>query len=378
MGLLRLFLAISVVITHTRPLFGLQLMPGDVAVKLFFIISGFYMSMVMSAKYDGRNRTLFFYSNRALRLYPAYFIALVLTGIVLVAAEFQPGAPEKGTLVTEISKRLAGGQGDLGIMSILVMIVPNLVIFGSDLVYLFHHTVQSGWTFTFGVIPPAPDAVRGGGYLLIGPAWSIGIELWFYLLVPLLSRARTPVIVGLAVLSLALRLYMDSWHEWSTYFVFPAALCFFLYGMLAHRFWASALFKSISARNVWIIALAGMVLLMAREVIPGYRNYPGPIYAVLIGSLPFIFEAFKALPWDRWVGNLSYPVYLVHTAVLSAVHNYTGDLSPVLIVGGTLVLSVAINFLVEEPLERYRQRRAARHFSANLAAKALAGAARIP
>ena len=118
---------------------------------------------------------------------------------------------------------------------------------------------------------------------------------------------------------------------------------------------------------MWAIALIGMFLLMAREFIPGYRNYPGPVYAVMALSLPFIFEAFKAMPWDRWIGNLSYPVYLVHTAVLSAVHNYIGDLSPLLIVSGTMALSVAINFLVEEPLERYRQRRTARHFSANFA-----------
>lgn len=365
MGLLRLFLAISVVITHTAPLFGLQLMPGDVAVTLFFIISGFYMSMVMAGKYDGKSRTLFFYSNRFLRLYPAYVIALVLTAIVLAAAEFQPGAPERGTLVTEITKRVSGGQGDLGWGSILMMTVPNLVIFGSDLVYLFHHTVQAGWTFTFGVLPPSDDAVRGGGYLLIGPAWSIGMELWFYLLVPLISRFQTWAIVLLAVLSLVLRLSMDSWHDWSTYFFFPAAFCFFLYGMLAHRFWASALFKRFSRRTVYTVALIGLFLLIAREFIPGYRNYPGPIYTVLVAALPFIFETFKAIPWDRWIGNLSYPVYLVHTAVLSAVHNYTGGLSPVLIIGGTLVISIAINFLVEEPLERYRQRRAARHFSAN-------------
>ena len=33
----------------------------------------------------------------------------------------------------------------------------------------------------------APDAVRAGQYLLVQPAWSIGLELWFYLLVPFLA-----------------------------------------------------------------------------------------------------------------------------------------------------------------------------------------------
>lgn len=375
MGLLRLFLALSVVITHTAPLFGLQMMPGDVAVKLFFIVSGFYMSLVMAGKYEGKNRALFFYSNRALRLYPAFVIAILLTAIVLGAAEYAPAAAEKSALLPEVSKWFSGTPGKLDGWSILALTIPNFAIFGSDLVYLFHHTVGTGWQFTFGVQPPHPGDMRGGGYLLIGPAWSIGIELWFYLLVPLISRFRTYVLVALAIASLALRLWMDARLPWSSYFFFPATLCFFLYGMLAHRFWMSAWFKRIPANAMWPIALAGIFLLIAREFIPGYRNHAGLIYFVMVGSLPFVFQAFKAIPWDRWIGNLSYPVYLVHTAVLSAVHNYTGTLSPLLIISLTLVVSVALNMLVEEPLERYRQRRAARHFSANFAKVANTGPA---
>ncbi len=110
MGLLRLFLALSVVITHTAPLFGLQMMPGDVAVKLFFIVSGFYMSLVMAGKYEGKNRALFFYSNRALRLYPAFFIAILLTAIVLGAAEYAPAAAEKSALLPEVAPQHRGFQ----------------------------------------------------------------------------------------------------------------------------------------------------------------------------------------------------------------------------------------------------------------------------
>jgi peptidoglycan/LPS O-acetylase OafA/YrhL len=367
MGLLRIFLALSVVITHTAPLFGLQLMPGDVAVKLFFIVSGFYMSLVMAGKYEGKNRTLFFYSNRALRLYPAYFVSLLLTAAVLGAAEYMPSAPEKGALLSETAKWFSGIPGRLDGWSVLAMIIPNLAIFGSDLVYLFHHTAGLGWEFTWGVVKPHADAVRGGTYLLIGPAWSIGVELWFYLLVPLLSRFKTYILVAMAIASLAIRLWMDAELPWSSYFFFPATLSFFLYGMLAHRFWMTSWFKRIPFEAMWGIALFGMFLLIAREFIPGYRNYAALIYAVMVGALPFVFQVFKAISWDRWIGNLSYPVYLVHTAVLSAVHNYTGALSPVLIVSLTMIVSVALTMLVEEPLERYRQRRAARHFSANFA-----------
>ena len=50
-GKLRLILAMSVVIVHTSPLFGLTLVGGRGAVECFFVISGFYMSLVMRTKY---------------------------------------------------------------------------------------------------------------------------------------------------------------------------------------------------------------------------------------------------------------------------------------------------------------------------------------
>lgn len=55
MGVLRLILAVSVILNHSpialapwRPL-----VPGDLAVQAFFVISGFYMSLVLSTKYLG-------------------------------------------------------------------------------------------------------------------------------------------------------------------------------------------------------------------------------------------------------------------------------------------------------------------------------------
>ena len=51
-----LFLAVSVIVSHTEPILGLNMMPGYEAVRLFFIISGFYMSLVLSGKYKGDGR----------------------------------------------------------------------------------------------------------------------------------------------------------------------------------------------------------------------------------------------------------------------------------------------------------------------------------
>ena len=48
MGLLRLILAISVVIWHSSPIFGISLVGGQAAVQAFYIISGFYMALILN------------------------------------------------------------------------------------------------------------------------------------------------------------------------------------------------------------------------------------------------------------------------------------------------------------------------------------------
>ena len=152
---------------------------------------------------------------------------------------------------------------------------------------------------------------------------------------------------------------MEAFRPWSTYFLFPASLWFFLIGMLGHRFWISPQFRqSLDSRMIWAVGGFGLATLMLREFIPFYRNYPGLSYATLALALPFIFEMFKSVSWDRWIGNLSYPVYLFHTMVLVALGNYFGSTPAVLAITLTLAISLFVNWSIEEPMERYRQRRA--------------------
>src|SRR5690348_4065548 len=85
MGTLRAFLAFSVLAWHIRPAGydRLTLVDGGVAVLIFFIISGFYMSMVLNEKYLRlENGTRRFFVNRLLRIFPAYLAAMILQQVV--------------------------------------------------------------------------------------------------------------------------------------------------------------------------------------------------------------------------------------------------------------------------------------------------------
>src|SRR4051812_18616989 len=98
MGLFRLLLALSVVMGHAGPILGMSLFSAPVAVGTFFVLSGFYMSLVMNEKYSGLEHGVrVFYINRFLRLYPSYLVVLVATVALQCALRmpnlfFQPDA----------------------------------------------------------------------------------------------------------------------------------------------------------------------------------------------------------------------------------------------------------------------------------------------
>src|SRR6201995_5837701 len=89
MGLLRFWLAMAVVFEHTALFMGdpgrfpyhLRLLNGQTAVQSFYIISGFYISLILNEKYVGRGSGWLFLSNRFLRIYPVYWLMLLLTAI---------------------------------------------------------------------------------------------------------------------------------------------------------------------------------------------------------------------------------------------------------------------------------------------------------
>ena len=58
MGTIRLLLALAVLLMmHSTPLLGIRMINGAWAVQAFYVISGFYMALVLNEKYPrGRTR----------------------------------------------------------------------------------------------------------------------------------------------------------------------------------------------------------------------------------------------------------------------------------------------------------------------------------
>lgn len=347
MGIIRLYLAASVVLAHSSSIHGYFGIPSFAAVTLFFVISGFYMGMIGTEKYIGPHRFSAFYSNRFLRLYPTYLLALVIA--ILAKVTFNAGW-------TSLTINLL--PEGMALTDRFLVGLTNLTMLGSDLLFLFHHSVQSGWHFTFGMNPPDLESVRTGQYLLVAPVWSIGLELWFYLLVPFIVKWRSTTLMAVGLGSLGLRAWMELRAPWSTYFFFPANLGFFLIGILSYRFYRCDLYRRLATIKVlhWVY-LSTLALMIFRQYIPGYRNYAWPMYMLFALAIPFLFHASRASLVDRWIGNLSYPLYILHGPVLHVFDRLHMEKSGSVVFVVSLAISCVALALIDQPLDRIRQRR---------------------
>jgi peptidoglycan/LPS O-acetylase OafA/YrhL len=226
MGSIRTLLAISVVFSHT---YGFLLVGGMLAVQLFYVISGFLISFVLTeAKTYVSVRS--FYTNRFLRLFPLYWIVASLT---LAAFAVNTFLFQRESAPFEVLNQL----DPIGRIALAVV---NLGIFGQDLIMF---TGVRGGDFMF-VSDFRDSEVAVWEGLLVPQAWTLGVELSFYVIAPYVL-VRKLCLVFLLLASLSVRILLiyfgvgldDPW----TYRFFPAELALFLLGALSHQVWGSKL-----------------------------------------------------------------------------------------------------------------------------------------
>lgn len=301
MGIMRFLLAISVVGTHAGFPF---LVGGPRAVQVFYMISGFLISYVLldTAKYP---RVLPFYISRFLRLWPVYAVVTALTALAHLA------------LGTGFFERLF----DQPAQAQILLIVSNITLFFQDWV-MFLKLDGDGFALITR-LGEDPDPIWVG--LLNAPAWSLGVEMSFYLIAPFILH-RPKLLIGLLVASLALRgLFIaqgfgmnDPWR----YRFFPTELAFFILGALAHQ---------ISARTRWGwlpspgwdrvavgLFVLGLIVFPLSKML-AYRVeliLTVVLYGAFLIALPTLFRFQNAHRWDGVLGELSYPIYICHWFVL--------------------------------------------------------------
>ena len=370
MGLLRLILALSVFIVHTGSFYGFNLVGFSVAVQSFFVISGFYMSLILNEKYKGPGSYYLFISNRFLRLLPAHWVVLALAVIVIYSLR------PYSSVDTLVSNSFDMYFSLLDIKAQALILFSNVFMLGHDLLNLLRIDPQTG----FFALTQDPSKAYGGAppvlsFFFNPPAWSLGTELLFYLLAPFVVRRKKRVLFALVSLSLLLRVvmfYSGYRHSAWQFQFFPTELALFLLGALSYRLYRSGSSFFSSRFGLYaVVALVGATFIyqyMPVLAVQGAEMKKWVYYLLLIFLMPAAFSYTSNIKIDRYLGDLSYPVYIVHYAVvwfwvLVRERLFDTPYVSVLHLGLlalTLALAVALFHFVIKPMEKFRQARVAR------------------
>lgn len=364
MGILRLLLAFGVLETHVfqflgQPVTGgVGLVSGHDAVLIFFIISGFYMALILHEKYNRPGDYGQFLLQRFLRLYPAYLVVLgVLVGMELIV--LAAGGPAFGPLHYLQKYPQMHSPFSLGVYAFI-----DLTVLGLQGLWFFHQDTTTGQIY-FSMPPPGSLSISCNAFTFMLPAWSLAIEFTFYLMAPFIVRRSVIFQSALLGGSIFLRyvfFYSTVWQKeyWLNSF-FPLILGFFIAGSLGYRFYRRYL-KARESQPAWVpwgLAVFAILILFYGRV-PHMENYDVLFLSFSAVVVPFLFALTRRLAWDRAIGELSYSFYLTHwLPIVVLVWASPFGISPWVEPGClvcTLVLAVLLHVCFERRIESWRER----------------------
>lgn len=213
----------------------------------------------------------------------------------------------------------------------------------------------------FGVVNPAATPVIGG--------WSIGIEVVFYLMFPLLvlikgsARLVVPTAILISAwLSRDLQAYASLEQGWNLYVQPANHWIFFSVGVYIHL-----LDTGIRRIPTWALAglVAVVVVVMAitaigaseLELVTGWRRlvlvFAALALVAVLAAWQFEWEAMKRI--SHVFGGLSYPLYLLHPLVFFAARNRVNTSAPLwcgLLLASTFAMAIAVDRWIDTPIQR--------------------------
>lgn len=273
-GTFRLSLAFLVVISHLVAVEGVHHF-GYYAVRAFFILSGFSMTVALNGVYNFDIRR--FWTNRLLRLLPAYVLVCLATAVAirLFPAQTAQFVPRWGA--------------DASVTSV----VQNFLII--------------------------PLAFRYPDFRYIEPAWSIAVELLVYVMLFLGISRNERLAGGCFTVSIMYHLFLIAiGASFETrYFPLPSTILSFSLGALLY-FWTKRGVIVPRASWAWLACIGWLINLLAADTImpsnyaenAGYYGNTVLAFFVLASLMKLKTGPFGRRV-DEILGHLSYPVFLV-------------------------------------------------------------------
>lgn len=314
LGTWRLYLAGLVAISHLWS--GMIDGPAAYAVWGFFVLSGYVNTYVLQTRYNARPGSLGrFALNRFLRIYPGYAAAFLMGLVTLRCLPLSGADPAALNPQFLLPHGLAEWLGNL-----LMLPVPQRAL-------------------------PVPVAA------------ALFTEVGAYALMPLLASGRPAAWSGFIVAltaNLQLGLGVDSFIP--RYCGFATGLLPFAVGALACHYRGSLRLVRRPGISMMAWNLHGLVWLWQP-----YWPWTLGLYAsvLLSGWVVVSLAPRRSGPMDRLAGDLSYPVYLLHTTVGAWLLPWFGTARhlsfAVAACGLTLLAAGALLVMVDHPIQRLRR-----------------------
>ena len=201
---------------------------------------------------------------------------------------------------------------------------------------------------------------------IFGPAWTLAIEWWFYALAPLFVRLRPAALfalVGASIACVFIELpritYPVHIHRWGVAAVM--LLWAWLSGFVFYR----------------VRGWTGPLVLLVGYVAAGRFPEPGTQLAYLIAAVAVV-QGRQLPPQPRslalflnYLGDLSYPLYLVHVPLLVWITHFTKLTSAYTAVGLSMLAAAVLYHGVDAPLRRRSKVRRRRVVASEVTASAL-------
>lgn len=309
---------------------------GSLGVALFYVLSGFLITWLLEREYRA-TQTLnirWFYARRALRIFPALYVFLAVSVLVLPRLDIH----------LSISEWLASAA------------------YFNDYYSALHYRPSTALTHT----------------------WSLGVEEKFYLLWPLLfltmrrkGIATARIGVGIAIIVAVIwRAYLlivigvrphYIQFAFDTRFDYLAAGC--LLALLSSTSAATAAPCQCTERGRYLTGLLAITcLVVLTTTLSSAKQYAlsFPLEWVLLGSLLWSVTTTHATgPWRllasaplRWLGTISYGTYLYHKVAWLVVRHWVD--SPWAAAFSAVPVAIAASalsyYLLEQPFLRLKRR----------------------
>jgi peptidoglycan/LPS O-acetylase OafA/YrhL len=359
MGVLRFLLATAVITGHTVPILGVNLVGGMTAVESFFMISGFYMSLVLHEKYNkGDNSYRFFLTNRFLRLYPMYWAVFLLVILFSLYLQFKGIGNHFTSFITHFHH--------MNIFTLVYLIFTNIFLFGQDTLFFMSLNPENGSMFFTRQYTSEP--IWLASFLFIPPAWTIGIELMFYLIAPFIFKKGWKFILTVFIISFLIKISLYAgglnFEPWPYRFL-PAEIFFFLAGYFSYLLYKKIKIKKNPPKFLWGIYILLILLTIFFSRIPGinlysYNSYRVGYYLLLFFAIPYLFTLTKKSSLDNFIGRLSYPMYISHFSIIEIFFLYNQSFAfknpnyGIVILILTVIVSLILLFVVDNRVQKWK------------------------